>query len=181
MRWKLGGRVTIPVALLSCLAGCGGHSSAPSAPTPLYLPAGTYAMTVIATDASACTGRWAQPFPATLPVALTVEPVPDGWTGRTAGSDLRMTLAAQSGTARIVPVSGTIRGTSIVATGLDGVISLGLRFSGADDAGPAVLAGSAFPPSTAIHGEIRGKTSFLSDHQGPMVCSYVEFTLFRPE
>lgn len=174
-------RALAPIAFLACLMGCGRSSSAPSAPVQVNLPAGTYSMTVIASDPSACSPKWSQPFPATLPVALTIEPTAEGWSGRTRSGDLQMSLAAQSGTARIIPVSGTIRGTSVVASGLDGVISLGLRFSGVNDAGSAVMAASTFPPTTAIQGEIRGKTSFLSAQQGTMVCSYVEFTLFRPE
>ncbi len=174
-------RLVLPAMLLANLGGCGGHGAAPSPAAPLNLPAGVYAMTVVATDSAACTPKWDQPVPATLPVALTIEQTADGWAGRTRSGDLHMTLASQPGTARIVPVSGTLRGTSIVASGLDDVISLGLRFSGVNESGPAVIAGSAFPPSTAVHGEIRGKTTFLGSLRPPMVCSYVEFTLFRPE
>jgi hypothetical protein len=113
-----------------------------------------------------------------VPFGLTIEPTAAGWSGRTRGGELQITLAAQSGASRIVPVSGTIRGTS-VATAIDGVVLLGVRYSGVNDSEPAVLTGTAVPPSTAIRGEIRGKTSFLVDRQEPMVCSFVEFTLFR--
>jgi hypothetical protein len=171
-------RLVLPLVLLGDLGGCGGSGSAPSPPIQLDLPAGNYLMAVGPTNPSTCTGT-DRFFLATASVGLTIEPTADAWIGRTRTGELQMTLAAASTTSRIIPVSGTIGGTSVVASGLDSVILLGVRFSGASDAEPAVLTGTAVPPLMAIRGTIRGKISFLSGREGPLVCSVVEFTLFR--